>query len=292
MKKIKIIICLMLISVLLGVSDVDASTRVNTRTDGNYLVPNDVIVTESNKNAILSTPAIDASEKIYDFAELFSASEEEQLYKSVKHFIDSTNIDYVIVTTSKNTKETSKDYSKDFYNYNDFRYDGIILLIDRDKKGIYMSTFGRAMELFSDTRMEPILKNVFSLTKEKKFYAAAKSFTTSISEIVKIGAIPKNDEIVKVESDGKVKVSKDVHILRIVLFSGVGSIIILGILILCSRNVIKATYANNYLNKEIAKVVDISVMNLGSKTLKAPLASGTKSKKNNSVKQEGIGFKD
>lgn len=228
MKKIRIILCLMILSVCFNINDVFASTRVNTRTEGNYLVPTDVIITESNKQAILSTPAVDATEKIYDFADLLTDTEESTLYKSVKHFTDSTKIEYVIVTISKNNKASSKDYTKDFYNYNDFSNDGIILLIDRDKKGIYMTTNGRAVELFPDSRMEPILKNVFNLTKEKKFYEACKSFTTSISEFVQIGVAENGEELVKVGKDGSVKVSKNYHFVVIAGFALVGTAIIIG----------------------------------------------------------------
>ena len=271
--------------------NVNASTRVNTRTDGNYYVPPDVIVTESNKNSILSTPAVNAEEKIYDFADLLTDGEEEALYKHVKHFIDKTKIDYVIVTISKNNKGSSKDYTRDFYNYNNFGNDGIILLIDRDFKGIYMTTNGRAVELFPDSRMEPILKNVFLLTKEKKFFDACKSFTTSISEFVKIGTVSDDEEVVKVSEDGTVKVSKSLHLIEVSIFALVGTAIIIGILILSSRMVKKATSASDFLNKDTMKIIDISEMFLGSRTFKAPLSGGS-SNKNSKPKQSGSGIKE
>ena len=274
MKKFRILISFLIVGLCFSFFNVNASTRVNTRTEGNYLVPPDVIVAESNKNAILSTPAVNADEKIYDFADLLTDGEEEALYKYVKHFIDKTKIDYVVVTISKNNKGSSKDYTRDFYNYNNFGNDGIILLIDRDYKGIYMTTNGRAIELFPDSRMEPILKNTFLLTKEKKFFEACKSFTTSISEFVKIGVVSDDEEVVKVAQDGTVKVSKSLHLLDVFVFALVGTAVIIGILILSSRMVKKATSANDFLNKDTMKIIDISEMFLGSRTFKAPLSGG------------------
>ncbi len=274
MKKFRILISFLIVGLCFSFFNVNASTRVNTRTEGNYLVPPDVIVAESNKNAILSTPAVNADEKIYDFADLLTDGEEEALYKYVKHFIDKTKIDYVVVTISKNNKGSSKDYTRDFYNYNNFGNDGIILLIDRDYKGIYMTTNGRAIELFPDSRMEPILKNTFLLTKEKKFFEACKSFTTSISEFVKIGVVSDDEEVVKVAQDGTVKVSKSLHLLDVFVFALVGTAVIIGILILSSRTVKKATSANDFLNKDTMKIIDISEMFLGSRTFKAPLSGG------------------
>lgn len=290
MKRIKLVLIISFICIVLNCNDVFASTKVNIRTEGNYYVPSDVVVTESNKNAILSTPSVNAEEKIYDFAEILTDVEEETLFKNIKHFTSSTNIDYVIVTAKKNNKASSKDYTKDFYNYNNFGNDGIILLIDRDKNGIYMSTFGKAVELFSDERMEPILKNVFELTKKKKFYDACKSFTTSISEIVKIGTV-KDGEVVKVGEDGTVKVSKDLHVVSVLLFSLLGTGIIIGILVLRCKMVRKATSARDYLNKDTMKIVDISEMFLGTRTFKASLTSSTGSKKKTTPPQGGAGIK-
>lgn len=291
MKRLRLLMSLLIVSLCFGFVNVNASTRVNTRTEVNYLVPPDVIVAESNKNAILSTPAVNAEEKIYDFADLLTDGEEEALYKHVKHFIDKTKIDYVIVTISKNNKGSSKDYTRDFYNYNNFGNDGIILLIDRDYKGIYMTTNGRAVELFPDSRMEPILKNVFMLTKEKKFFEACKSFTTSISEFVKIGVVSDDEEVVKVSQDGTVKVSKSLHLLEVSIFALVGTAIIIGILVLSSRMVRKATSASDFLNKDTMKIIDISEMFLGSRTFKAPLSGGS-SNKNSKPKQSGSGIKE
>lgn len=288
MKKIRFVLLISFICIVLNCNDVFASTKVNIRTEGNYYVPSDVVVTESNKKAILSTPSVNAEEKIYDFAEILTEGEEETLFKNIKHFISSTNMDYAIVTTKKNNKGSSKDYTKDFYNYNDFGNDGIILLIDRDKMGIYMTTSGRAVELFSDERMEPILKNVFELTKKKKFYDACKSFTTSISEIVKIGTV-KDDEVVKVGKDGTVKVSKDLHVVNVAIFALLGTGIIIGILILRCRMVRKATSARDFLNKDTMKIVDISEMFLGTRTFKAPLTSSV-DKKKSTPKQGGTGI--
>ena len=284
MKKLCLLICL-LIGFLCF--DVNASTRVNTRTEGNFLVPADVQVVESNKKAILGTPAVNADEKIYDFADLLSDKEEENLYKHVKHFIDKTKIDYVIVTISNNNKGSSMIYTKDFYNYNDFANDGIILLIDRDYKGIYMTTYGSAIELFPDSRMEPILKNVFNLTKENKFYEACKSFTTSISEFVKIGIVSDAGEVVKVSQDGSVKVSKKLHLIGILVFALIGTTIIIGILILCSRSSKKVNFVNDYLNKDTMKIIDVSEMFIGTRTFKASL-SGDSNKINRQKQRDSM----
>ena len=56
--------------------NVFASTNTYTRTNDNLLVPEDVTVTSNNINDILKTPAVFSSEKIYDFADLYTDNEE------------------------------------------------------------------------------------------------------------------------------------------------------------------------------------------------------------------------
>ena len=50
-------------------TNVYASTNTKERTEDDLLVPSKVEVTESNKQYILDTPAVDAEEKVYDFAD-------------------------------------------------------------------------------------------------------------------------------------------------------------------------------------------------------------------------------
>ena len=292
MKKIKVVLSLLILCVFINCNDVFASTKVNTRSEGNYLVPSDVIVTESIKNDIMSTPAINVEEKIYDFAEVLTQDEEDKLYKHVNNFVDGSIIDYTIVTIKKNNKASASKYAKDFYDYNDFKSDGILLLIDMDNKSIYMLTSGRAYDLFPNSRMEPILKNVFSKIKEKNYYDACMSFTTSISQFVEIGLL-EDDGVVKVGEDGSILLKKDLHLPEVFVFALIGTLVIIGVLILSSRMVRKATSAKNFLNKETMRIINISEMSLGSQTYKKLLSSdgGSFDKKDSGPNKGGTGLK-
>ena len=73
-KYIKLLIVLFL-TIFISFNTVNASTNTKERTEDNYLISDKITVTESNKYNILQTPAVDASEKVYDFADLFTDSE-------------------------------------------------------------------------------------------------------------------------------------------------------------------------------------------------------------------------
>ena len=277
MKKIKLFLVIIMIGILIDFFDVVASTQVYIRTEGNYLVPNDVIITESIKGDVLSTPAINVEEKIYDFADLLIDKEEKKLYNKMKKFIDGSNLDYAIVTISKNSKESAKKYAHDFYNYNDFKYDGLLLLIDMDNGSIYMTTNGKAYELFPSSRMQPILKNVFSKIKNKQYYDACLSFTNSISDFADIEV--KDDEVVRIDDDGSVEVKRTYYIFWLILFSLAITSIIVGIFILITKRKCNIrVMEEDFLNKETVSIKTISEEHLGIKQYKSSISSKSNQK--------------
>ena len=127
-------IFLILISLFILIPTVDASTTTFTRTEENYLVPDGITVSDNNRQAVLKTPAVDATEKIYDFANLLTQIEEESLYNKVIEFINKTNYDAVIVTIDDNNKYDAANYADDFFDYNAFGIgssrDGLLFLIE------------------------------------------------------------------------------------------------------------------------------------------------------------------
>ena len=88
-----------------------------------------------------TTPTVDASEKVYDFAELRSDSEEKSIYNEITGLIDEYNLDAAVVTINYNNKSSAKSYAEDFYDYNDFGVgstkDGLIFLIDMDNREMF-----------------------------------------------------------------------------------------------------------------------------------------------------------
>lgn len=271
MKKIRVIFGILIICMYTCGINTFASTKIYTRTEQNYLVPSDVRISESNKWNILNTPAIDSSEKIYDFGQLLSESEEQKLFNKVVNFIDETNFDCVIVTIGDHPKTSSKDYAHDFYDYNNFGDSGVLFLIDMKYNGIYMVTKGNAVNLFPDDRMNPILKNVYSKVVVKDYYGACNAFIISISGFVNVG-IADDDEIVEILEDGDISVSKDLHFREALIFSLFGTMIIMAIVLLSDQMIsYKDRTSKVFLNKQTMKIIDINERFLGTQTTKNPI---------------------
>ncbi len=261
--KIRKIIYLIVICILFNCYDVFASTKVNIRTDDNLLVPGGIVVNESNKNDILSTPAVNSDEKIYDFAEVLTDKEEAALYKKVMEFVNETNMDLVIVTIKDNPIDNTKDYAHNFYQYNYFRDDGLLLLIDFDEGGIYMTTDGLAYQLFPNSRMQPILKNVYNKLLKKEFYTACSMFVNSVGGFVGIGEVTKGEDVT-IDVDGTVH--KDSIVLEALVFALIGTAIGMFILVSMNKMVKMAKSSIEFLDNNSVVINDISDSLMGSDT--------------------------
>ena len=106
-----------------------ASTNTYQRTRENLIVPKDVIVDNNNINDILNTPAVSSMEKVYDYANLYSEEEENNLFQQISDYIDKSSIDVALVTTRDLNGFSLSDYAYHFYDYNDFKDSGVVFVI-------------------------------------------------------------------------------------------------------------------------------------------------------------------
>ncbi len=158
---------------------VHAQPTVYERTPGNLLLPSDVDMTKISVDAVMRVPAVDAKAKIYDFADLLTDAEESQIYIQLNEFTNNTGLDAVIVTTADLAGFAMSDYTYNFYDYNDFKDNGIafVIYVSEDTRSIYMGNNGpRNSEVFTaytDSRVASILKYVYQNHIQKNDYVGA-----------------------------------------------------------------------------------------------------------------------
>ena len=169
-----------------------ASTNTFTRTTEKPLVPPDVLVKEDNIQDIMKTPAVSAAEKVYDYADLFSDKEEKDLYRQISDFIDDSNIDVVIVTTNNMNGFDIKDFAYNFYDYNDFKIEGVIFVISLEGKEpeIYMGnsgdTTGKVLTTYTNVRISQTLKYVYQDISIGHYYSATSNFVKIVKGFYEI----------------------------------------------------------------------------------------------------------
>lgn len=273
-------VCYLLLIVILFsfcIVPVSASTNTFSRTEDNLLVSSDITVTNQNIDNILNTPAVDASEKVYDFAELLTLSEEEKLYHQVEQFMDSANLDLAIVTISENNKLNAREYADDFYDYNGFGTDsehsGVLFLVDMDTREIYMSTTGKAISLYSDYRIDMTLDAISQEFSNQNYYQGITKFVTILKNYDTIGLPSNKDSKYAIGDDGEVYREFPWLIVLGVPFAITA--IVIGVMIHKNKLVRAATSSREYLDKDSLKINTVSDRLIFTNTVAVPRSTGS-----------------
>lgn len=207
-KKFKLFFVIMTFLIFSLNYNIFGSTTTYDREEAdNYGVPSSIIVGTSNKEDVLETPLVNAEEKVYDFAELLTDSEEKALYTLIESYIEKYDMDMVIVTIDENNKKSQVEYADDFYDYNEFGIgdtrDGILFLIDMDNRQMHISTTGEAIRMYNDSRIEDILDDTYYYISDEDYYNCAKAFITSSSSFAAKG-IPSGNKNSYIGEDGDI----------------------------------------------------------------------------------------
>ena len=298
-KKIFLLIFLIIIISCLH-TNVFSSTNTYTRTENDLKIHSSIRVTNKVKQAALATPKVDASEKVYDFANLFTNSEESNLYSAINRFISNYNMDMVIVTINTNNKSSSMAYADDFYDYNDFgkgsTFDGLLFLIDMDNREMWISTTGEAILVYNDKRIDNILDNAYTYITSKKYFDCAKSFISSSSSYAAQG-IPSDNKNHTIDSKGNYvkKPSSFIETLPIIPALFISFILsLITVLIARSKHktIKKASEANEYLIKNsinITNTKDTFINSNVSKIYDPPSSSSSSSSGGSSTHRSSSG---
>ena len=183
MKKILtfILASLLLVTPVFAMEDGSARIELN-----NYGVNKKWVINENNLDNVLNTPLVDSSKKIYDYAEILTDEEIEELYAKINEFIELTKMDMVILTVDMpyTYDSQNEDFAADFYDYNDFglnfeHYSGVLLLRNAYSVDPYFNvyTFGEAQLYFDYYRCENMLDDIYPYVKGKSYLQSGEDAT-------------------------------------------------------------------------------------------------------------------
>lgn len=262
MKKIfKILLVIFLFTI--GTITCNASTKTYDRNElDNYGVRKKWEITSKNKSNVLKTPAVDASEKIYDYDNILTDEEENILKEKIDEFISITSMDMVIVVPSfyySNDSE-NEEYAADFYDYNDFgmefeKNSGVLFLRNNNKLDPYFNiyTFGNAQLYFDFTRLEEILDSIYNDIKSGNYLKGLSRYIDMMIDDYNSG-IPSTMQNYKVNEKGFLYQPYQVPWIMVLLIAAIITTIIIIILIEKNKMVMKASEATEYLNKGSVKL--------------------------------------
>ena len=246
---------LIVILLLLNIN-VYASTNTLPRDEKNLDVW-DNIDKNKYKQDILNTPNVDETEKIYDFADLFSDEEELKLFDQVSNYIENNNLDLVILTINENNKINAQRYAEDFYIYNYFGFEddkrsGSIFIIDMDTREVYIATSGSAILYYDDARIEHLLDAAYDHLTEGRYYESAEAF---IEKITSYGtSVPSSNNNYYIDPNGNYVKKKSFNFVIPFVVANIVALIFFLVEKRKYKGIIKATKATEYIDsKNIVK---------------------------------------
>jgi len=240
-----------------------ASTNTYNREElNNYGVNKKWKITDQNKNKILKTKAVDASEKIYDYADILTDEEENILKTKIDEFINTTKMDMVIVVPdfTYTYDDENEDYAADFYDYNDFgikfeNYSGVLFLRNANQIDPYYNiyTFGNAQLFFNYNRLENVLDKIYPDISSKNYLSGFTDFIDEMLNYYKAG-VPSNMKNMEVNSDGYLFEPYRVPWFIITIISTTLTAIIITVLIKKNKMVMNASKATEYIENNSIQI--------------------------------------
>ena len=294
MRKIILSVLLFVISPFIVNAQVDYVTRTR---DNLYVNKPEIEVTENNIYNILRTPYVKSSEKVYDFADVLTEDEEDDLYLKIMEFKTEYNMDMVIVTIDKEYSDSEIEaFADDFFDYNDFgeytsgnSYDGILAIrnVNNYNRYYYISTSGMAQLYYAGSRVDDILDDMYDNMHYDNYYEGFVDFINSASYIRSLG-LPKKYEGCYVDNFGnlydedgnKINFARGKYVVPVgpgLLVALIVSIIVIVILIGKNKMVRKAIKAAEYLNKDSIEITNREDRFISSHTSQYTVSSSSSS---------------
>lgn len=246
-KKIKIVLGLAISLVIIMFSNSYATSTYYsdeaTYTDDSSTYNSNTYTTNSQK-AKANTPVVDATKKIYDYANLITKDEEEALYNKVQEFINKYDMDMAIVTINSNPKSSSMAYADDFYDYNNFgkgtNKTGLLFLIDMQNRNMWISTTGDAINIYTDSRINTILDYTYDKISNEDYNGCVEQFIEKASYFANKGL-----------TGGSKVVTVPKMICNSLIFAGLVTIVFICIGLATHRKPKKKKEASNYITQPL-----------------------------------------
>ncbi len=123
-----------------------------------------------------AAPSAEPSLLVYDYGDYLTDSEEEDLRERLWDITFTYDMDAVIVFTDDAEGQSSAAYADDFYDYNGFGDDGLILLVNMDDREVWISTCGAAVRTFTDGIIDETTYDLVGYLGDGDYYGAASHF--------------------------------------------------------------------------------------------------------------------
>lgn len=142
-------------------------------------------------SCLWASAALADGDRVFDRAELFTASEVQELEQEIQAFQKETGMDFVIVTSNESHKGSAQQVADEYYDQGGFGLDeeksGILYYIDMDDRYHYLSTTGAMIDYMTDARIENAIDEVTRYLSAGAYAQGASQMVSVVRQYVRAG---------------------------------------------------------------------------------------------------------
>ncbi len=117
-----------------------------------------------------------SSPLLIDQANLLDLNEFETISVELEQLQNKYDVDVVILTVETVGSKSMRAYADDYYDYNGYSDDGVLLLIAMEEREMYISTTGDCIDAFTDYDIETICDDIWYDLSEGEYAQAFQCF--------------------------------------------------------------------------------------------------------------------
>ncbi len=121
---------------------------------------------------------------LVDDADLLSSSEEHDLLKTLQNISKNQQMDIVVVTTDSLRGQSPGNFADDFYDYNGYAKDGVLLLVSMESRDWYISTTGYGITAVTDAGREYMADQFLDELSAGFYYEAFLTYANLCDEFI------------------------------------------------------------------------------------------------------------
>ncbi len=130
-------------------------------------------------------------DNVKDYLNYLTPTELDEVQSLIEKAVVKESLDIVIVLTEDTQGKSSRDYADDYYDDHGFGvgsdYSGVLMLINMGEREIWISTTGKAIDLFTDLRITTMTDSIAALLSEDSYYEACLLFLHQVDSYAQMG---------------------------------------------------------------------------------------------------------
>jgi uncharacterized protein len=145
-------------------------------------------ITSFSPNFTLISYASPSMQKVYDYADLFTPEEVDNLEAISLEQGELGKVDIVFITVDTLNNKSRKEFLEDFYDEHGFGYDQkygdtalILLNMDPNDRGVEIQGYGMAEHYVHNDRIEHILDDIVPLLSDGDYFKAMEEFALQVA---------------------------------------------------------------------------------------------------------------